>query len=198
MESLLRRLPPGLALEVQTRAAVRTAEEMLDEARTKEDKVAALLNASAYLSELRGRPVLQLESGRGHGGAAADDEAAMRWASDQLLRLARQHGVAQEVHDAMLARRHGGGLTWGSGLEGAPLAALACANVDVAAGRACAGEPRHVCPRCRLVAYCSTECAAEHLRTHIADCDSHLAAEPFVPRWVREGRRPAFMTSSAG
>ena len=190
--SLFERLR-GNAPEQQT---LRLVEARLASAPTQEAKVEALLSACDALDALSERGLLQLEGGRGSGGMVADREAAMRRRSDQLSSLARQHGVEQEFAEALQARYPA--FTWGSGLEGAPLAALTCANVDAAAGRACAGAARHVCPRCRLVAYCSPECAAQHRHVHGADCDSHLAAQPFVPRWAREGRMPGFMNPFGG
>lgn len=61
---------------------------------------------------------------------------------------------------------------WGSGLEGGPLAALSCANIDVAADHVCPRPATAACSRCGLVAYCSKECQKQHWAAHKLDCKS--------------------------
>lgn len=196
MDSVFNRLQ-GKERERRTRAALRLAEEQVAIAATKEAKVEALMSAIGSLNALR-QPVLQLESGKGDGGVA-DAEAFASTATDQLFSLARQHGVEQELNDAVaLQAQLRGAFSWGSGLEGAPLAALTCANVDASTMRCCSNAARLACPRCHLVAYCSPECAAEHRHIHSTDCGSPLAATPFVPRWEREGRMPSFVAPYGG
>lgn len=113
--------------------------------------------------------------------------------------LACTHGIEDAFHSA-LEERHGRQMegVWGSGLEGAPLEALSCGNIDAASQRVCTGEAKYVCSRCHLVAYCSQQCQKEHLHTHKVDCRSHLAAPVYVPRWVEERRRPGFITNEEG
>lgn len=189
---------PGVVLQLAARAAIGEAEERLDElgaAATSEAKVAALLEVGDSFDQMRGRPYLQLQSGPGSGGAVAAEEAAMRWFSDALTSLARRHGVYEQFSQEIIARRGETGL--GSGLEGAPLDALTCANVDAGARRWCSRPATLACSACRLVAYCGADCQAQHRSTHRVDCKSHLAATPYVPGWAREGRPPSFMSSGS-
>lgn len=97
------------------------------------------------------------------------------------------HKALEEQHFANLAQR------WGSGIDGAPLARLTCANVDVHARRTCTGAAAFVCSGCRLVAYCSRDCQLQHRGAHKADCKSHLAAEGWMPAWLREQRPPLYV-----
>ncbi|KIY64468.1 hypothetical protein CYLTODRAFT_401827 [Cylindrobasidium torrendii FP15055 ss-10] len=70
---------------------------------------------------------------------------------------------------------------------------LPCAAVD------CTKDGTRGCPKCEhLVKYCSKECQKAHWSTHKIDCNSPRNKATWQPAWVEEGRKAAFMTTSAG
>lgn len=87
---------------------------------------------------------------------------------------------------------------WGSGIDGAPLERVKCANIGVASHSVCSKPAGLVCSRCRLVVYCSKECTTAHWTTHKLDCKSTLASPDWLPAWLREGRSPLYVGGDPG
>jgi len=127
----------------------------LPRARTKGQKLQALLRASDGMQAVRCKLVQHVAPGISGGEALAADHAVMQRAAALLNQLAHQHGLLDELQQALHAAAGEG--AWGSGLDGAPLEKLTCANIDVASHSVCRGPARLACRRCRLAAYCSKE-----------------------------------------
>ena len=182
-------------------AALEQAERELRRASDTVSKVTALLAALGQIQEAQQGTVHYVSpTGAGPAAAAlAADHLAMQWATAQIFQLAMENGVEDEFKETMEAR-HMQKLAqrWGSGIDGAPLAALSCANIDVATQHVCSSEAKHTCSNCRLVVYCSPQCQRQHWTTHRIDCQSTLADPGWLPRWIAERRRPSYVNEGPG
>ncbi len=118
---------------------------------TDEEKVAVFLEAMDRVEAARGNPLLHVAAGIAGGGAMAADTALMQASAEMLLSLARKHGVEDAWHAALMQHRgpgselDGAAGDWGSGVGGAPLETLTCANIDVRRKHVCTGPASFVC-----------------------------------------------------
>lgn len=124
-------------------------EAALARASTDAQKVEALMNALDRLQEARDNTALHVTAGAAGGEVLTADSALLDAHLDMLDRLARKYGVEdcwrealQQQHDARLASKAG---VWGSGIDGAPLERLTCANIRVHPQHVCTGPASFVC-----------------------------------------------------
>ncbi|PBK65733.1 hypothetical protein ARMSODRAFT_1022167 [Armillaria solidipes] len=75
-----------------------------------------------------------------------------------------------------------------------PLRRLGCANQSISSYRLCPNDATQSCGGCFLVRYCSKECQTEHWKSHKQDCKSPLKSKSWSPMWVKEDRKPAFVS----
>ena len=74
----------------------------------------------------------------------------------------------------------------GSGVAGAPLDRILCANSNPRLGGSntqarCTQAGTLVCSRCHLVKYCSQVCQRDHAKDHAYDCKSRYAGSEWLP-----------------
>ncbi|SJL18005.1 uncharacterized protein ARMOST_21576 [Armillaria ostoyae] len=82
----------------------------------------------------------------------------------------------------------------GSLASGRRLRPLCCANQKTSKDRSCTNDAALTCSGCYLVRYCSKECQTAHWRSHKKDCKHPMNSKSWYPAWVREDRKPAFVT----
>lgn len=72
---------------------------------------------------------------------------------------------------------------------------LLCGNVDVARNKNCDRKATKICSGCDVISYCSKDCQTAHWRlAHKAECKQGFNSPEWVPRFIQEGRDPAFMS----
>ncbi|SJL17864.1 uncharacterized protein ARMOST_21428 [Armillaria ostoyae] len=81
--------------------------------------------------------------------------------------------------------------------SGRRLRPLCCANQNISKNRSCTNDAALTCSGCYLVRYCSKECQTAHWRSHKQDCKNLMNSKSWYPAWVRENRKPAFITSGS-